>query len=170
MREWSRKTIHHHPIPPFPTKHQRVVHPLNTGVGKCSISEIRNITFKIFQVPVGDELSPILGWCSIGAFTNPCFKMGGTPSFHPFIDGIFHYKPSSYGGSHGGWCSPRERCRSSNGPAALLCAGQIPANAGLLKEWEYDVWQKDEWNDKRWWMDGWMDGLMDGWRDGWIER
>ena len=24
---------------------------------------------------------------------------GGTPSHHPFIDGIFPYKPSSYGGS-----------------------------------------------------------------------
>ena len=27
------------------------------------------------------------------------YKNGGTPSYHPFIDRIFHYKPSSHGGT-----------------------------------------------------------------------
>ena len=39
-----------------------------TWVGKCPFLGILNITFKYLL----EIISPILGWCSIGTFTNPC--------------------------------------------------------------------------------------------------
>ena len=39
-----------------------------TGVGKCPFLGILNITFKYLL----EFISPIVGWCSIGTFTNPC--------------------------------------------------------------------------------------------------
>ena len=39
-----------------------------TGVGKCPFLGILNITFKYLL----EIISPIVGWCSIGTFTNPC--------------------------------------------------------------------------------------------------
>ena len=40
----------------------------SSGVGKCPFLGILNITFKYLL----EIISPILGWCSIGTFTNPC--------------------------------------------------------------------------------------------------
>ena len=42
------------------------------GVGKCSFLGILNITFKYLL----EIISPTLGWCSIGTFTNPCDPHG----------------------------------------------------------------------------------------------
>ena len=41
---------------------------VKTGVGKCPVLGILNITFKYLLVII----SPIVGWCSIRTFTNPC--------------------------------------------------------------------------------------------------
>ena len=40
-----------------------------SGVGKCPSLGILNITFKYLL----EIISPIVGWCSIGTFTNPCW-------------------------------------------------------------------------------------------------
>ena len=40
---------------------------VRSGVGKCPFLGILNITFKYLL----EIISPILGWCSIGIFTNP---------------------------------------------------------------------------------------------------
>ena len=41
-----------------------------SGVGKCPVLGILNITFKYLLVII----SPIVGWCSIRTFTNPCIS------------------------------------------------------------------------------------------------
>ena len=43
---------------------------IKAGIGKCPFLRILNITFKYLL----HILSPIVGWCSIGTFTNPCKK------------------------------------------------------------------------------------------------
>ena len=50
------------------TSFRQVLVFLTTGVGKCPFFGILNITFKYLL----DIISPIVGWCSIGTFTNPC--------------------------------------------------------------------------------------------------
>ena len=55
--------------------------------------------------------------------------MGSTPSHHPFIDGIFHYKPSSFG------ISPFMDTSTSDGDT-LVKAG------GLMIEWAYFMGMK----------------------------
>ena len=47
------------------------------GVGKCPFLGILNITFKYLL----EIISPILGWCSIGTFTNP-WTGGHVLGFH----------------------------------------------------------------------------------------
>ena len=50
------------------------------GLGKCPFLGILNITFKYLLVII----SPIVGWCSIRTFTNPCYggcmDYGGIPT------------------------------------------------------------------------------------------
>ena len=46
---------------------------LPIGVGKCGFLGICFTSPK--QISVGDEISPIVGWCLMGTLTNPCTKL-----------------------------------------------------------------------------------------------
>ena len=61
-----------------------ILHPQSSGFGKCPILVILNITFKIFQVSVGDCIPNI---CVMFNWGFP--KIGVPRNHHPFLDGIF---------------------------------------------------------------------------------
>ena len=60
MFGWAKTGV----FPCFSLKHRS----LTAGVVKCPILGILDITFKYLL----EIISPILGWCSIGTFNDPC--------------------------------------------------------------------------------------------------